>query len=72
MDTPTTTPRATFNAAEAARLLGVGRATLYRLADDEVAAGRALRVGARIVWPRRPLLAALDLTDEEAAAILAA
>lgn len=48
---PLDAPRRTYDVAEAARLLGVGRTTLY----DAIKAGRApfrvIRVGGRVLVP---------------------
>ena len=46
--------RATYRAAEVARLLGVGRDTVYQAAERGEIPG-ALRIGRRLVFARAPL-----------------
>ena len=46
----------TVTVEEAAKMLGVGRDVAYRLArQGEIAGVKVLRVGNRLVIPRRPL-----------------
>lgn len=57
------TQRETFTAGEVAALFGVGQSTVYRAA----AAGdlSTFRVGGRVLFPRREILALLRLVESE-------
>ncbi len=62
MRTPTTLRPRTVSTATAARLLGIHKASLYRLVHAPVP---HLTIGSRIVWPVGPLAAFLLIEPED-------